>query len=45
MAKPMLVALPCVLLLLDYWPLRRFELRTANSTLKTLFPFLQKAQK
>src|SRR6516165_6792603 len=24
LAKPMLVALPCVLLLLDYWPLRRF---------------------
>ncbi len=23
-AKPMLVTLPCVLLLLDYWPLRRF---------------------
>ncbi len=25
MAKPMLVTLPCVLLLLDYWPLGRFE--------------------
>ena len=25
MAKPMLVSLPFVLLLLDYWPLRRFE--------------------
>ena len=25
MAKPMLVTLPCVLLLLDYWPLRRWE--------------------
>lgn len=25
MAKPMLVTLPFVLLLLDYWPLRRFE--------------------
>jgi tetratricopeptide (TPR) repeat protein len=24
MAKPMLVTLPCVLLLLDYWPLQRF---------------------
>ena len=24
MAKPMLVTLPCVLLLLDYWPLRRW---------------------
>ncbi len=27
MAKPMLVTLPFVLLLLDYWPLRRFELK------------------
>ncbi len=26
MAKPMLVTLPCVLLLLDYWPLRRLNL-------------------
>jgi tetratricopeptide (TPR) repeat protein len=26
MAKPMLVTLPCVLLLLDYWPLQRFRL-------------------
>jgi len=25
MAKPMLVTLPCVLLLLDYWPLERFR--------------------
>jgi Flp pilus assembly protein TadD len=25
MAKPMLVTLPCVLLLLDYWPLGRFD--------------------
>jgi len=27
MSKPMLVTLPFVLLLLDYWPLRRFETR------------------
>ncbi|UCF02040.1 MAG: tetratricopeptide repeat protein [Deltaproteobacteria bacterium] len=27
MAKPMLVTLPCVLLLLDYWPLDRLALR------------------
>jgi protein O-mannosyl-transferase len=27
MAKPILVALPLVLLLLDYWPLQRFSLR------------------
>ena len=25
LSKPMLVTLPCVLLLLDYWPLKRFE--------------------
>jgi tetratricopeptide (TPR) repeat protein len=25
MSKPMLVTLPCALLLLDYWPLRRFQ--------------------
>src|SRR5437764_8929865 len=24
MSKPMVVTLPCVLLLLDFWPLRRF---------------------
>ena len=33
MAKPMLVTLPCLLLLLDFWPLRRVELaRGAGST-------------
>ena len=26
MTKPMLVTMPCVLLLLDYWPLKRFQL-------------------
>jgi hypothetical protein len=26
MSKPMLVTLPCVLLLMDYWPLRRFRI-------------------
>jgi tetratricopeptide (TPR) repeat protein len=31
MSKPMLVTLPFVLLLLDYWPLRRFELPTLTS--------------
>jgi protein O-mannosyl-transferase len=25
MAKPMIVTFPCILLLLDYWPLRRFD--------------------
>ena len=31
MSKPMLVTLPFVLLLLDYWPLERFETRKSNS--------------
>jgi Flp pilus assembly protein TadD len=31
MSKPMLVTVPCVLLLLDYWPLGRFEPSTLNS--------------
>ncbi len=31
MSKPMLVTLPFVLLLLDYWPLRRLHLSTLNS--------------
>jgi tetratricopeptide (TPR) repeat protein len=36
MSKPMLVTLPFVLLLLDYWPLRRFELSTLNPQPSTL---------
>lgn len=32
MAKPMLVSLPFVLLLLDYWPLRRLQLRHENAS-------------
>jgi protein O-mannosyl-transferase len=31
MSKPMLVTLPFVLLLLDYWPLERLETRRSNS--------------
>ena len=31
LAKPMLVTLPCLLLLLDYWPLRRFQLPPAGA--------------
>jgi len=31
LAKPMLVTLPCVLLLLDYWPLRRLNTRVPAS--------------
>lgn len=30
MAKPMLVSLPFVLLMLDYWPLKRFDFNKAN---------------
>ena len=30
MAKPMLVSLPCILLLLDIWPLRRWKLWLVN---------------
>jgi hypothetical protein len=30
MSKPMLMTLPFVLLLLDYWPLHRFQLKTQN---------------
>src|ERR1035441_6478027 len=36
MSKPMIVTLPLILLLLDYWPLRRFELSTLNSQLSIL---------
>jgi tetratricopeptide (TPR) repeat protein len=36
MSKPMLVTLPFVLLLLDYWPLQRLGLKTQDSRLKTL---------
>ena len=31
MSKPMLVTLPFILLLLDYWPLGRFEARKSNT--------------
>ena len=30
LSKPMLVTLPCALLLLDYWPLRRFQWASFN---------------
>ena len=36
MSKPMLVTLPFVLLLLDYWPLRRFELAALTAQPTTL---------
>ena len=37
MSKPMLVTLPFLLLLLDYWPLQRLRLSTLNSQLSTVF--------
>ena len=41
MSKPMLVTLPFLLLLLDYWPLNRLQLATQHSTLKTLLLLLR----
>jgi tetratricopeptide (TPR) repeat protein len=38
MAKPMLVTLPFVLLLLDFWPLHRFQLATPNLQPATTLP-------
>jgi tetratricopeptide (TPR) repeat protein len=39
MSKPMVVTLPVIMLLLDYWPLRRFESKKANLL---LWPFKEK---
>jgi protein O-mannosyl-transferase len=39
MSKPMLVTLPCVLLLLDYWPLGRLRLETARGLVVEKLPF------
>jgi len=39
MAKPMLVTLPFVLLLLDYWPLERLERRTIYRLILEKIPF------
>lgn len=36
MSKPMLVTLPCVLLLLDFWPLQRFRFPTLSAQGSTL---------
>jgi tetratricopeptide (TPR) repeat protein len=40
MSKPMLVTWPFVLLLLDYWPLRRIDLATRHSSLATIIRLL-----
>ena len=39
MSKPMLVTLPCVLLLLDYWPLGRLRRETARGLVTEKLPF------
>jgi protein O-mannosyl-transferase len=39
MAKPMLVTLPCVLLLMDYWPLGRWNGETARKLIWEKWPF------
>ena len=40
MAKPMLVTLPALLLVLDYWPLRRFFKEKVNRLVVEKLPFL-----
>jgi len=42
MSKPMLVTLPFVLLLLDYWPLERFETHRSNTGRRLLQLVLEK---
>lgn len=39
MAKPMLVTLPCVLLLLDYWPLEHFGKKSFHHLIFEKIPF------
>jgi tetratricopeptide (TPR) repeat protein len=41
LSKPMLVTLPFVLLLLDYWPLSRFEPKSRSWKSTALFPLLK----
>jgi cytochrome c-type biogenesis protein CcmH/NrfG len=42
MSKPMLVTLPLVLLVLDYWPLRRIGRQTSDPRRQLLMPVLEK---
>ena len=42
MSKPMLITLPFVLLLLDYWPLERFEATRSNTGRRVLQLVLEK---
>lgn len=39
LTKPMIVTLPCVLLLLDFWPLRRFETAKGAGETGRFYPF------
>src|SRR5205814_5003692 len=41
MAKPMLVTWPFVMLLLDYWPLRRFDLTSRREVATKLWPLVR----
>jgi Flp pilus assembly protein TadD len=41
LAKPMLVTWPFVMLLLDYWPLRRFELISRKEVATKVWPLLR----
>jgi len=44
MSKPMVVTLPCVLLLLDFWPLCRLKVppqQPFSATIRTLWPFVR----
>src|SRR6266436_453110 len=41
LAKPMLVTWPFVMLLLDYWPLRRFDLTSRKEVATELWPLLR----
>jgi protein O-mannosyl-transferase len=41
LCKPMLVTLPFVLLLLDYWPLGRFQLTSFRATLRAVGPLFR----
>lgn len=39
MTKPMIVTLPCVLLLLDFWPLNRFKPAPTSADTSRFYPF------
>jgi tetratricopeptide (TPR) repeat protein len=41
LAKPMLVTWPFVMLLLDYWPLRRFDLKASKELPTKLWPLVR----